>query len=122
MIRFKCGGCGAGMEAPQSLVGRVERCPLCGSPNRVPIPSPRVVPVLLPLVADCLRARIDYTRSTLGPTRRRKKWAGRWARRGRHGLNAACSCKTLAPFGANEEKPNANHDYTDVDGVVPAGV
>jgi len=36
MIEFKCGQCGAEMEAPQSQAGGVERCPQCGSPNRVP--------------------------------------------------------------------------------------
>ena len=38
MIEFKCGQCGAEMEAPDSLAGGVERCPQCGSPNRVPKP------------------------------------------------------------------------------------
>jgi len=39
MIEFKCGQCGAEMEAPQSQAGGVERCPRCGSPNRVPKPA-----------------------------------------------------------------------------------
>jgi len=39
MIEFKCGQCGAGMEAPQSQAGGVESCPQCGSPNRVPKPA-----------------------------------------------------------------------------------
>jgi DNA-directed RNA polymerase subunit RPC12/RpoP len=39
MIEFKCGQCGAEMEAPQSQAGGVERCPQCGSPNRVPKPA-----------------------------------------------------------------------------------
>ena len=36
MIEFKCGQCGRGMEAPQSLAGQVENCPVCKTPNRVP--------------------------------------------------------------------------------------
>lgn len=49
MIAFKCSLCGEGMEAPQSLAGQVEKCPKCGSLNRVPpqaqaVPPPRVPP------------------------------------------------------------------------------
>ena len=39
MIRFKCGGCGATMESPQSMGGEVETCPECGSELRVPKPA-----------------------------------------------------------------------------------
>ena len=35
MIEFKCGQCGAEMEAPDSLAGQTERCPECGFLNRV---------------------------------------------------------------------------------------
>jgi len=44
MIRFKCGGCGATMESPQSMAGEVETCPQCGSELRVPVPPPLAAP------------------------------------------------------------------------------
>ena len=36
MIRYKCAQCGADLEAPQSLVGEKEICPVCNAANWVP--------------------------------------------------------------------------------------
>jgi len=36
MIEFKCGQCGAAMEAPQSLAGQTEKCPTCGGLQTIP--------------------------------------------------------------------------------------
>ena len=44
MIEFKCGQCGAAMEAPDSLAGQMERCPECGFLNRVQPSGHRSIP------------------------------------------------------------------------------
>jgi len=44
MIEFKCGQCGAEMEAPDSLAGQMERCPECGFLNRVHPSGHRSIP------------------------------------------------------------------------------
>lgn len=38
MINYKCGKCGAGMKAPESMAGQKERCPQCSVINIVPEP------------------------------------------------------------------------------------
>jgi hypothetical protein len=42
MISYKCRGCGLDLDAPLSLVGEMERCPVCGKANIVPGDGPRL--------------------------------------------------------------------------------
>jgi DNA-directed RNA polymerase subunit RPC12/RpoP len=37
-IPFRCGGCGAAINAPSKLAGRQAKCPSCGDPVMVPAP------------------------------------------------------------------------------------
>ena len=41
MISYKCEKCGAALESPNSMVGRKDKCPLCGATGVVPRPPKR---------------------------------------------------------------------------------
>ena len=49
MINYECPHCGAGLEAPGSLAGQDQVCPVCRQRTVVPLPTARVATSALPL-------------------------------------------------------------------------
>lgn len=70
MLRYECRFCGASMESPASLAGKMERCPSCGKCQAVPavtVPDEGNIPVQEPRVhgaacPDCGQTRCKFVR------------------------------------------------------------
>lgn len=56
MIQYQCGKCGAQMESPDVMKGKVEVCPECGTLNRVPSAS------RFGEIFSCARCEEDFSR------------------------------------------------------------